>query len=107
MIRHGVLCLVAAGLLGAAPALAEDAIDQLMQRGQGPADAARHHAYSDFTDPLGQFMDALAAGAFGEARVLLPAACAHWAATRAHSAFSGRFHVWDTVIDLDALCAGR
>lgn len=94
-----VLQCVAAG-----PAAAQDAVERLMQRGVGPADAAHRHAYSDFSDPLGRFMDMLAAGAFGEARAIQPAACAAWLATRHSSPLTGRFRVWDAEIDLDTLC---
>ena len=62
------------------------------------------HGYSDFTDPLGRFLDLLAAGAFVEARAIQPNACAAWQVTRQDSAFTGKFWIWDTEIDLDVLC---
>jgi hypothetical protein len=83
---------------------APDAIDLLLQRGQVPADMRNRHGYSDFTDPLGRFLDLLAAGAFVEARAIQPNACAAWVANRQDSAFSGKFWIWDTEIDLDTLC---
>jgi hypothetical protein len=79
----------------------------MLQRGQIPADMVHKHGYSDFTDPLGRFLDLLAAGAFAEARAIQPDACAAWLATRQSSALTGRFWVWDTEIDLDTLCAHR
>jgi hypothetical protein len=86
---------------------AEDAVDHLLRLGRVPAGRVVDHGYSDFTDPLGRFLDLLAAGAFAEARSLQPAACAAWLATRQSSAFSGKVWVWDTEIDLDRLCAPR
>jgi hypothetical protein len=90
-------------LLGSAKA--EDVIDRLLQPGGVPADMRNEHGYSDFTDPLGRFLDLLAAGAFVEARAIQPDACAAWSATRQSSAFSGKFWIWDTEINLDSLCA--
>ncbi len=84
---------------------AEDQIDQLLRSGRVPKTMIREHAYSDFTDPLGRYLDFLAAGAFAQARALQPDACAAWRATRQDSAWTGRFVVWSTEIDLDALCA--
>ena len=86
---------------------AEDAIDLMLQRGQVPADLTRKHGYSDFPDPLGRFLDLLAAGAIAEARVIQPDACAAWLATRQSSALTGKFWVWNTEINLDTLCASR
>jgi hypothetical protein len=92
-------------LLGeAVAAAAPDQIELLLQRGQVPPDMRNRHGYSDFTDPLGRFLDLLAAGAFVEARAIQPDACAAWQATREGSAFSGKFWIWDTEIDLDRLC---
>lgn len=89
------------------PARPDDAIDRMLQSGLVPADMTRRHGYSDFTDPLGRFMDLLAAGAIDEARAVQPDACAAWLATRRNSAFTGKFWAWNTEIDLDTLCARR
>jgi hypothetical protein len=86
---------------------AEDEIDLMLQHGQVPADMIRRHGYSDFTEPLGRFLDLLAAGAFVEARSIQPDACAAWLATRQSSAMTGRFWIWNTEIQLDTLCARR
>ena len=102
------LCAVACLLLGQAVAAnAEDEIDLMLQRGQFPPDMMHAHGYSDFTDPLGRFLDLLAAGAFTDARAIQPDACAAWLATRQDSAFSGRFWIWKTEVSLDRLCARR
>ena len=105
---------VAAALAGlllcghAAPAgAAEDQIDRLLASGRVPRDMIRDHAYSDFTDPLGKYLDFLAAGAFAQARGLQPEACEAWRATREDSAWTGKFIVWQTEINLDTLCAPR
>jgi hypothetical protein len=87
------------------PASAEDEIDLMLQRGKVPSDRIARHGYSDFTDPLGRFLDLLAAGAFVDARAIQPEACKAWRATRQSSAFTGRFWVWNTEISLDTLCA--
>jgi hypothetical protein len=86
---------------------AQDEIDQILRHGQGPADGADRHGYSDFTDPLGRFMDLVAAGAFVEAKSLQPEACAAWLATRQNSPLTGKFWAWNTEINLDTLCARR
>jgi hypothetical protein len=101
---RGIVSVVAVACLVSGNAGAEDKIDALLHHGQLPADMIHPHGYSDFTDPLGRFLDLLAAGAFDEARLIQPDACAVWAATRQTSAFSGRFWVWSTEIDLDTLC---
>jgi hypothetical protein len=93
--------------VGPTPAHAEDQIDQLLRSGRVPPAMVREHGYSDFTDPVGRFLDLLAAGAFAEARALQPKACVAWLATRQDSPFTGQFRVWDTTIDLNALCAPR
>ncbi|HEY0183204.1 MAG TPA: hypothetical protein VGC09_10395 [Rhodopila sp.] len=93
-------------LLGEPAAVrADDEIDLMLRRGQIPNDMIREHGYSDFTDPLGRFLDLLAAGAFVEARSIQPQACATWLASRQNSALTGRFQVWNTEINLDALCS--
>jgi len=103
--RCGIGSAVAFACVFLASARAEDGIDQL--RSQYPLDMMNRHGYSDFTDPLGRFLDLLAAGAFDEARAVQPDACAAWAATRQTSAFSGKFWIANTLISLDTLCAGR
>jgi hypothetical protein len=107
--RRTVVCAVPALLFLSAICFAttQDPIDRLIQRAPAPPGASPHHAYSDFTDPLGRFMDFLAAGAFADARAMQPQACAAWLATRTSSPLSGRFRVWDTDLDLDALCPPR
>jgi hypothetical protein len=92
---------------GSTSANALDEIDLMLQRGQIPADMINRHGYSDFTDPLGRFLDLLAAGAFVEARSIQPDACATWLATRQNSPLTGKFWVWNTEINLDTLCAHR
>jgi hypothetical protein len=108
-IRQAIVVAATASLpLGETnPAPAEDEIDLMLQRGQIPADMINRHGYSDFTDPLGRFLDLLAAGAFVEARSIQPDACATWLATRQNSPLTGKFWVWNTEIDLDTLCAHR
>ncbi len=92
---------------GPTSANAQDEIDLMLRRGQVPADMIKRHGYSDFTDPLGRFLDLLAAGAFAEARAIQPEACATWLATRQNSSFTGKFWVWNTELNLDTLCAHR
>lgn len=84
---------------------AEDEIERLQRGDRVPKDLMRQHGYSDFTDPVGRFLDLLAAGALADARALQPDACATWLATRQESPLTGKFSVWDTVIDLNVLCA--
>jgi hypothetical protein len=86
---------------------AQDEIDLMLRRGQVPADMMNRHGYSDYTDPLGRFLDLLAAGAFAEARAIQPEACATWLATRQNSPYTGKFWVWNTELNLDTLCAHR
>jgi len=87
------------------PARAQDQIEQLLQQGQIPANMTHQHGYSDFTDPLGKFLDLLAAGAFADARAIQPEACKTWLTTRQNSAFTGTFWIWNTQLNLDTLCA--
>lgn len=84
---------------------AQDTIDQL--RSTIPPDLINPHGYSDFTDPLGRFLDLLAAGAFEDAKAIQPEACATWAATRKTSAFSGKVTIWNTQTDLDTICTNK
>jgi hypothetical protein len=67
-IRQAIVVAATASLLlgETSPAPAEDEIDLMLQRGQVPPDKMHEHGYSDFTDPLGRFLDLLAAGAFVE-----------------------------------------
>jgi len=105
-IRRAIL-LVATILVSEAclnGAVADDQIDMMLRRGQIPREMIREHGYSDFTDPLGQFLDLLAAGALVEAKTIQPEACATWLTTRQASPLTGKFRVWNTEIDLDALC---
>lgn len=104
-IRPAIALAAAALALcaGANPARAQDTTD-LMLRHAIPPDMTNRHGYSDFTDPLGRFLDLLAAGAFAEAKVIQPDACATWSATRKSSAFTGKFTLWNTDFDLDTLC---
>ena len=106
LIRCGVvlagLAIPPVDVVRAEPRRVEDAIDRLMRL--VPPARVLEHGYSDFTDPLGRFLDLLGAGAFVEARALQSGACAAWLATRRTSAFSGKVWVWDTEIDLDRLC---
>ena len=64
-------------------------------------------AYSVFTDPVGRFMDMLAAGSFAEAKQWKSAACAAWLANGPTSFMTGRFLVWNTELSMDALRADR
>lgn|SRR6185437_13407160 len=99
---------VAALVTMPAPVRAADAIDELSQRSTMPPDLRQPHGHSDFTDPLGRFLDFLAAGAFADAKRLKPEACAAWSAKRqTSSALTGKVLIWDTEIDLDKLCADR
>jgi hypothetical protein len=86
---------------------AADEIDDLAQRSNMPPALRQPHGYSDFTDPLGRFLDLLAAGAFADAKSLKPEACATWLAKRQTLALTGKVHIWDTEIDLNTLCAAR
>lgn len=110
--RQICLAIVLAGLVlplwGALnPGRSEDQIDAMLRSGRVPKDLIHEHGYSDFTDPIGRFMDVLAAGAFAEARTLQPAACAAWLAVGQNSPLTGKFWAFDTEIDLNTLCAAR
>lgn len=101
--QHGIgSAIVLIGLfLGGARA--DDQIDRL--HAQFPADLINRHGYSDYTDPVGRFLDLLAAGAFEEAKAIEPDACAAWVTTRQTSAFSGKVWITNTLVSLDTLCA--
>jgi len=92
-------------LLCAHPSNAQDEIEKLRQHGQLPADISPRHAYSDYTDPVGRFMDLLAAGGLTEAQALQPDACKAWATMRERSAITGKFWVGSTEIDMNTVCA--
>jgi hypothetical protein len=106
-LLHAAALAAAAFVTMVAPTMvrAEDEIDLMLRRGHVPPTMTGTHGYSDFTDPLGRFLDLLAAGALAEARSIQGDACAEWLATRQNSAFAGKFWVWDTEINLDTLCA--
>jgi hypothetical protein len=108
-IRTAIVLAATSALLSGEPpsANAQDQIDLMLRRDQVPLGMRNQHGYSDFTDPLGRFLDLLAAGAFVEARSIQPDACSTWLATRHNSALTGKFWVWNTEIDLDTLCAHR
>jgi len=91
------VCLLCAGA-----ARAQDPLDQLSPSGGAPA---ARPGYSDFTTPLGRFMDLLAAGDIAGARAIRPAACADWSARRQESGWTGRFSVRGVMFDLDTVCA--
>jgi hypothetical protein len=100
-----IIMLAACLLGGPVPASAQDEIDIMLDHGQVPSDLRHAHGYSDFTDPLGRFMDLVAAGDIAQARAIKPDACAVWLATRQTSALTGKFWAWNTEISLDTLCA--
>jgi hypothetical protein len=110
-LRAGRLAVVAAAVAGfatmSAAAHAMDEIDDLAQRSNIPPALRQPHPHSDFTDPLGRFLDFLAAGAFADAKALRPEACAEWRAKRQTLALSGKVQIWDAEIDLNALCPDR
>ena len=105
----GTTILVSVALASVEPTLAhaDDAIDEILRHGHVPSGMMHEHGYSDFTDPLNRFLDLLAAGAFAEARAIQPDACATWLATRQNTPLTGKVRMWDTEINLDALCARR
>lgn len=86
-----------------APATAQtDELDRLP--GARP-DTSGRGMHSDFYDqPIGRFMDLLAAGAIAEARPLRPQVCAAWMADRDRSALTGNFSVGGVLLSLDELC---
>lgn len=100
---HAAALLIVA-LLATRSAAAEDAIDRLQRGNILPPDMLHAHAHSDATEPIGRLLDMLAAGAFAEARAILPEACDRWRTTRQASPLTGRFVVWTTEVDLNALC---
>ena len=101
-----IILLVGAGAKASLARGADD-IDQLSEQTKMPAALRYQHGYSDFTDPLGRFLDLLAAGAFEDAKLLKPEACSTWLATRDASPFTGKVQIWDTQVDLDRLCRSQ
>ena len=87
----------------AAPAAAQE--DELDRAAGGRPDTSGRGMHSDFYDqPIGRFMDLLAAGAIAEARPLRPQVCAAWAADRGVSPLTGDFSVGGVPLSLDRLC---
>ena len=94
-------------MLAWSTAAAADDLDVLIQRSGMPPQQQYRHGYSDHTDPVGRFMDLLAAGAIADARALRPDACRVWTETRHNSAWTGKFWVWNVQADMDTLCGRR
>jgi hypothetical protein len=90
-----------------ATAAQADELDRILERATLPPAQRYQHGYSDFTDPLGRFMDMLSAGAVDDARALQADACRTWLAKRDTSGWSGKFWVWDVEVSLDQLCGAR
>ena len=103
-MRRAALAIAMTYWAGVAQA---DALDRILQQSNFPPPLRNQHGYSDFTDPLGRFMDLLSAGAVEDARAIEPEACRTWLAARAQSAWSGRFWVWNVEVNLDELCGQR
>ncbi len=98
----GLLVALALAALPLATAAQEDELDRL--RGARP-DTSGRGMHSDFYDqPIGRFMDLLAAGAITEASPLRPKVCAAWTADRDRSALTGDFSVGGVPLSLDRLC---
>jgi len=94
--------LLAALWLGTARA---DELDRILEQAALPPASRYKHGYSDFTDPVGRFMDLLSAGAVDDARAIKADACGTWMVTRDQSAWSGTFWVSNVEVSLDRLCA--
>ena len=102
MPRIGVFGVLVALGVAAPAAVQADELDSV--RGAGP-DTSGRGMHSDFYDqPIGRFMDLLAAGAIAEAKPLRPQVCAAWAADRGASALTGNFSVDGVPLSLDRLC---
>jgi hypothetical protein len=98
----GLLVVLAIAAPPLASAAQEDELDRL--RGGRP-DTSGRGMHSDFYDqPIGRFMDLLAAGAITEAKALRPQVCAAWTVDRGHSALTGNFSVDGVSLSLDRLC---
>jgi hypothetical protein len=94
--------LLAALAIAASATAQADELDRL--RGTQP-DTSGQGMHSDFYDqPIGRFMDLLAAGAITEARPLQPQVCAAWKADRSQSAWTGDFSIGGVPLSLDRLC---
>ncbi len=95
-------------LTGALPAVcvaADGELDRLAAHGIPSHDNSYQGMHSDFyTDPVGRFMDLLAAGAVKEARALEPEVCTAWKSRRTNSAMTGTFSVQGVELSLDRLC---
>lgn len=92
-----------AALAIAAPATAQ--ADELDRLPAARPDTSGQGMHSDFYDqPIGRFMDLLAAGAIAEARPLRPQVCAAWTADRDRSAWTGDFSIGGVSLSLDRLC---
>ena len=85
-------------------AQAQDELARLSRNAQ--QDTSYRGMHSDFSDdePIGRFMDLLAAGAITEARSLQPQVCASWTRGRTTSPLSGRFSVNGVELSLNRLC---
>jgi len=99
--------VTAAWLLTGPAAQAADELDRILERATIPPSSRNQHGYSDFTDPLGRFIDLLSAGAVDDARAIKADACRTWLTTRDQSAWSGKFWVWNVEVNLDLLCSAR
>ena len=97
-----VLMLGFAGWVSAAQA--EDELARLARNAQ--QDTSYLGMHSDFRDddPVGRFMDMLAAGAIVEARGLEPRACAAWTRGWSTSPLSGLFSINGVELSLNRLC---
>jgi hypothetical protein len=103
-MRRSAVFVLAALWVSAAQA---DELDLILERATLPPALRYQHGYSDFTDPLGRFMDLLSVGAVDDARAVEPDACRTWLTTRDRSGWSGKFWVWNVEVSLDQLCAAR
>ena len=102
MSRVAGLRLLAALTIAAPTTAQADELDRLP--GARP-DTSGQGMHSDFYDqPIGRFMDLLAAGAIAEARPLRPQVCAAWTADRDRSAWTGNFSIGGVPLSLDRLC---
>lgn len=105
MPRIGAFALLVALVIAAPPlpiAAQEDELDRLR-----PAlpDTSGRGMHSDFwDDPVGRFMDLLAAGATAEAKALQAQACSAWSKGRSASPLSGRFSVQGVELSLNRIC---
>ncbi len=103
MGNHWVRTLVLLTMACLARPVAADPLDRI----PGSGDLPQQRGYSDFTTPLGRFMDLLAAGDISGARAIQPQACAAWRNTRQMSGWTGKFWARDVELDLDTICGPR